>query len=306
VDSSAPLSGLTLRYPFWVEGRPRTEGNADDAVFNSVSPDFFRTLRLPLREGRLPDARDDERGRLVCVINETLARRLFPGESAVGKRIQTLPWLARGYREVVGVVGDVRQENLSDPPPPQIYVPLRQSPWFFATMVIRTDGPAVSAASIQAALRRADPTASMSIVPLEESIARTAAVPRLRTALFGLFGLVALALSAVGIHASMAFTVNQRVREFGVRLALGATPARVLGEVLARAGRIALVGVAAGTVGAVALGRLLQGLLHGVEATDPLVLGGLALFLPAVALLAAALPAARAARLDPVRALQAD
>ncbi len=306
VDSSAPLSGLSLRYPFWVEGRPRAEGNADDAVFNSVSPDFFRTLRVPLRAGRLLDARDDERARLVCVINESLARRLFPGESPLGKRIQTLPWMNRGYREVVGVVGDVRQENLADPPPPQIYVPLRQSPWFFATLVVRAPGPSVSAAALQGALRRADPTAATTVVPLAESIARTAAVPRLRSALFGLFGLVALGLSAFGIYASLAFTVNQRVREFGVRLALGASPGRVLAEVLARAGRLVLAGVAIGVAGAVACGRLLHGLLPGVAGADPLVLAGLAVLLPLVALAAAAQPAIRASRLNPVQALQAE
>jgi len=306
VDSSAPLSGITLRYPFWVEGRPRVDGNADDAVFNSISPDFLRTLRLPLRAGRALDERDDERALKVCLINETLAKRLFPGESALGKRIQTLPWLAPEYREVVGVVADVRQENLSDPPPAQIYVPLRQSPWFFATMVIRTSGPAASVASIQAALRRADPTASMTIRPLEESIARTATVPRLRTALFGLFAAAALGLSAFGIYASMAFTVNQRRREIGVRMALGASPARVLGEVLLRSARITALGVAVGLAGSLALAQVLRGVLHGVDPLDPLVLATLAVFLPAVALLASAHPAWQAARLHPVRALQAD
>lgn len=306
VDSSAPLCGISLRYPFWVQGRPRADGNADDAVFNSVTSDFFRTLRQPVLEGRTFDDRDNETALKVCVINQTLAKRLFPGESALGKRIQTLPWLARDYREVVGIVGDVKQDNLSDPPPAQIYVPLRQSPWFFTTMLIRTHGPAASAASIQAALRRADPTASMTIRSLEDNIAATATVPRLRTALFGLFALIALGLSAFGIYASMAFTVNQRVREIGVRMALGASPARVLGEVLVSAGRLALAGVAVGLLGSLALAQLLRGLLYGVEPTDPLVLAGIALFIPLVALAASAHPALRAARLNPVRALQQD
>ncbi len=306
VDSSAPLCGISLRYPFWVQGRPRTDGNADDAIFNSVSADFFATLRVPLRAGRLLDARDTETGPKVCVIHPTLAQRLFPGESALGKRIQTLPWLEREYREVVGIVGDVRQENLSDPPPAQIYVPLRQSPWFFATMVIRTSGPAVSVGSIQAALRRADPTASMTIRSLEENIALTTTVARLRTTLFGMFGAIALGLSAFGLYASMAFTVNQRRREFGVRMALGASPARILAEVLGRAGRLALLGVAVGLVGAVALAQTLRGLLYGVEPADPLVLAALAVFLPAVALLACAHPALRASRLSPVTALQSE
>jgi len=304
VNSSTPLTGITLRYPFWVEGRPRTEGNTDDAVFNSVTPDYLRTLRIPLRQGRGLDERDQADSVKVCLINQTLAQRLFPGENPLGKRIQTLPWLAREYREVVGVVADVKQDNLADPAPAQIYVPLAQSPWFFATMVIRTQGASVSTAAIQAALRRADPTASMTIRTLEDSIALTSTVPRLRAFLFGLFALGALGLSAFGIYASMAFTVNQRVREIGVRLALGATPLRVLREVLVRAGRLALAGVAVGLGGALALGQLLRGVLHGVEPHDPWVLAGLAVFIPLVALVASAQPAVTAARLNPIRALQ--
>ena len=306
VNCSTPLTGITLSYPFWVEGRPRAEGSADDAVFNSVSADYFRALRIPLVDGRTLDERDNETAVKVCVINQTLAKRLFPGENPLGKRIQTLPWLAREYREIVGVVADVKQDSLSDAPPAQLYVPLRQSPWFFTTMVIRTHGAAASVAAIQNALRRADPTASMSIQSLDESIAMINTVPRLRTLLFGMFAAIALGLSSFGIYASMAFTVNQRVREIGVRMALGASPLRVLQEVLARAGRLALTGVVVGLLGALALGQLLRGLLHGVEPHDPWILAGLAVFVPFVALAATAQPALRAARLNPVRALQAE
>lgn len=306
VNSSTPLTGITLRYPFWVEGRPRAEGNTDDAVFKSVSADYFGTMRIPLVEGRALNERDNETAVKVCVINQTLAKRLFPGESALGQRLQTVPWLAREYREIVGVVADVKQDNLSDASPPQLYVPLRQSPWFFTTMVIRTHGGSASVASIQAALRRADPTASMTIQSLDDSIALTNTVPRLRTALFGMFAVIALGLSAFGIYASMAFTVNQRVREIGVRMALGASPLRVLQEVLARAGRLALAGVGVGLAGALALAQLLRGLLHGVEPHDPWILTCLIVFIPFVALLASAHPALRAARMNPVRALQAD
>lgn len=306
VDSSAPLSGITLRFPFWVQGRPRAEGNADEAVFNSITPDFFRVLRQPLLQGRLFEERDNELGAKVCIINEALAKRIFPGINPLGQRIQMLPWLARDYREVIGVVGDVRQENLSDPPPAQIYVPLSQSPWFFTTMLVRATGGTAQTRAVQTALRRADPTASMTIRSLEENIALTTTVARLRTALFGMFALIALGLSAFGIYASMAFTVNQRRREIGVRMALGASPTRVLGEVLARAGRLAAAGIAAGITGALALSQLLRGLLHGVEPTDPWILAGLVVFIPLVTLAASAHPAIVAARMNPVRALQAE
>lgn len=303
-DSSAPLCGITLRYPFWVQGRPRTEGGADDAVFNAVSPDLLATLKLPLLRGRFVAASDERKGLKVCVINQALANRAFPGEDPIGKRIQTVTFLVREYREVVGVVGDVRQENLSDPPPPQIYVPQAQSPWFFATLLVRIKGGAAQLPALQAALRRADPSLALNLRPLEDNIARTATQPRLRAALFGLFALLALGLSAFGIYASMVFTVGQRTREIGVRLALGATPGGILGWVLGRAARLCALGVVLGLVGALALGRLLRGLLHGVEPADPLVLAVLALFLPLVALAASALPAFTAARLNPTQALQ--
>jgi predicted permease len=304
IDSSAPLCGITLRYPFWVQGRPRTEGNSDEAVFNSVTPNLLATLRLPLRRGRFIEPRDDGKAARVCVINESLAKRIFPGTDPIGQRIQTVPWLARDYREVVGVVADTRQANLADAPPPQIYVPSAQSPWFFTTILVRTSGGSVGAATIQAALRRADPGLTMSVRSLEENIALTTTQPRLRAWLFGLFGAGALALSAFGIYASMAFAVSQRTREIGVRLALGASPRQILGMVLGRAARVTALGVAIGLAGALALAQVLRGFLHGIDPADPAVLAALAIFLPGVALLASAQPALAAARLNPTRALQ--
>jgi putative ABC transport system permease protein len=303
VDCSAPLGGVSLRFPFWVQGRPRTEGNSDEAVFNSVSAGLAATLKLPLVRGRFIAAGDDARAPKVCVINETLARRAFGGEDPLGKRIQTVPWLTREYREIVGVVADTRQDNLADPPPPQIYVPSAQSPWFFTTILVRTNGT-VGSGAIEAALRRADHGLTMSVRSLEENIARTTTQPRLRAWLFALFAAGALALSAFGIYASMAFTVGQRTREIGVRMALGASPREILGWVLGRAARISAWGVGLGLAGALGTAQLLRGLLPGIDAADPLVLGGLALFLPLVALAASAQPALAAARLNPTRALQ--
>lgn len=303
-DSSAPLSGITLRYPFWVHGRPRQEGNADEAVFHAVTPDLLRTLKLPLVRGRFILESDELKSAKVCVINRTLAERLFPGEDPIGKRIQTLPWLVREYREVVGVVGDARQENLSDPPPPQIFVPQAQSPWFFSTLLIRCERGASRLTEVQAALRRADPALALEITTLEDQIARTAVQPRLQAWLFGVFGVLALGLSAFGIYASIAFTVRQRTREIGVRLALGATPGKILMWIVGRAAAICALGVLAGVGGAIALGQLLRGLLHGVDPADPVILAGLTLFLPLVAILSSAPPAFAAARLNPSQALQ--
>jgi predicted permease len=303
LNCSPPLTGITLRFPFSVQGQPRADGTADDAVFNSIDADYFKTLRVPLRSGRTFEPRDDERAAAVCMINATLAQRLFPGEDAVGKRIQVVPWLNRNYREVVGVVGDTKQNSLADPPVAQIYVPSRQAPWFFTTLLVRTDGR-VAVATLQAAARRADPTLSMNVSTLDAAVARTATQPRLRATLFGIFGATALLLSAFGIYASMAFAVSQRVREIGVRMALGATPADVLGSVLGHAGRLTAFGVIAGLIGAVSFSGLLRSMLYGVSPLDPVVLGSLAVFVPLVALLATLAPALRAARLNPVQALQ--
>jgi predicted permease len=305
LNSSAPLTGITLRYPFWVEGRPVEEGNADEAVFNSISPDYFATLRIPVLRGRGFTDADDLKAaasRPVCVINQTMAKRLFGETDPIGKRLRTMPWMVRGWREVVGVVGDVKQDSQADEATPQLYVPSRQSPWFFTIVLVRTTG--TSAATIQNAMRRADPTLTMSISTMEANLTRSATQPRLRAALFGLFAAVALGLSAFGIYASIAFSVGQRTREIGVRMALGAAPADILRWVLGRAARLAGLGVTAGLAGALGVAQLLRGVLYGVAPTDPLVLGALLLFLPTVVLAAAYLPARRAARLSPTRALQ--
>ncbi|HYP16942.1 MAG TPA: ABC transporter permease [Opitutus sp.] len=305
LNSSAPLSGITLRYPFWVEGRPAAEGNTDEAVFNSVEPDYFKTLRIPLRRGRVFEAGDDAAAaasRPVCIINQTLATRLFGEADPIGRRIRTLPWMVRGYREIVGVVGDVKQDSLADDPTPQLYVPQSQSPWFFTTVLVRTQG--TSLAAVQAAVRRVDPSLTMEVTTMDDAIARSSAQPRLRAFLFSFFGAAALGLSAIGTYASVSFVVGQSTREVGVRIALGATPRAILGLVLGRALRFALLGLAGGVAGALALARFLAGLLFGVKPADPAVFASLALFLTAVVLAATFWPAWRASRTSPLHALQ--
>lgn len=309
LNCSTPLTGITLSYPFWIQGRPVEEGNVDEAVFNSVSADYFKTMRVPVLRGRGFEERDDLKAddngeRPVCIINQTLAKRLFGDTDPIGQCIRILTFIVPDWREIVGVVSDVKQNTQSDEPTPQLYLPSRQTPWFFSTIVVRTKGSMVAA--VQQAMRRADPTLTMSVRTMEENIALSATQPRLRTTLFGLFAAVALGLSTFGIYASMSFTVGQRTREIGMRMALGASPGEILRWVLARAAVLAGIGVAAGLVGAIGLTELLRGALYGVTPADPLVLGSLALLLSVVVIAAAFFPALRAARLSPTRALQAD
>lgn len=303
VNASAPLCGIALQYPFWIEGRPRSEVGADDAVYAPVSEQFFSILKIPLQQGRLFNAHDLETSAPVAIINETLARRIFPGESPLGRRVLLLPWLSNEYREIVGVVADTRQTSLASPPPAQIYVPQRQMPWFFSTLLVRLERPDATHA-VQAALHRADPSLPFAPQTLESNVALTATQPRLYAVLFGVFAVIALALSAFGIYASMSFTTSRRTRELGIRMALGSTPAQIVQLVLAAAGRLAAWGLAAGVVIALGVSRFLQGLLYGVQPADPWIYAGLIGLLPLVALAAALPTALRAARLPPTRALQ--
>lgn len=303
LNASTPLSGISLRYPFTVRGRPAADSNADEAVFNPVTADYLTVLRQPLLRGRFIQASDDRAAVKVCVINQTLAQRVFPDIDPIGQRLRTLPWLLDEDREIVGLVGDVRQDTLAEPPPPQLYVPQAQSPWFFSSLLIRTRG-AVRVSEIQAALREADPAVALTFRTLEDNVARTTTQPALRAVLLGLFAIVALGLSAFGLYASLAFTVNQRTQEIGVRLALGAAPLGILNWILRLALRWCALGLAAGVPVALALGLLLRSVLPGVPAFDPWVLAGLCVVLPATALLACLSPALRASRLNPTLALQ--
>jgi putative ABC transport system permease protein len=212
--------------------------------------------------------------------------------------------MVRGYREIVGVVGDVKQDSQADEPTAQLYVPQLQSPWFFTTVLVRSRG--VSAAVLQTAIRRVDPMLAITVHTMDEAMARSATQPRLRAMLFGLFAAVALGLSAFGIYASISFTVGQRTREIGVRMALGAAPLVIIRWILGRAVALVGGGLIGGVAGALVVTRWLRGTLYGVSPADPSVLGGLALFLSAVVVATAFFPARHAARMDPSRALQSE
>ncbi|HKQ76172.1 MAG TPA: ABC transporter permease [Blastocatellia bacterium] len=288
-----------------IEGRPLP---ADaDALYETISPNYFRALRARMVAGREFDDRDDSRSPAVAIINETLARRYFAGEDPIGKRLSIVYLSQRVALEIVGVANDMKQGELGAPVIPQIYAPYLQRPWFSSAIVIRAAHNDLSAVKndAQRAIWAIDrDQASTQIQTAEEALNGSLAEPRLYTVLLGAFASLALILAAVGIYGVMSYTVTERTREIGVRMALGAQAGNVLKLVIGHGMALALIGVALGSGAAFALTRLMSGLLFGVSPTDPLTFVVIALLLSAVALLACYIPARRAAKVDPMVALR--
>ncbi len=303
INASAPLNGITLTFPSWKEGVSVDQTNAVDAVYAPVSEDFFETLRIPVHAGRTFTEFDKQENAAVAIINEAYARQAFPGENPIGKRVFLMPWMGQVYREIVGIVGDTKQTLLSEPPPPQIYVPDEQMPWFFSTLLIRLDR--VNAANdVVAALRAHDSSLPVSPVALEENIAAGSTQSRLYAYLFAGFAALALGLSALGLHASLRFSLEQRTHEIGVRMALGATPHSIRNLMLGRAGRLTGIGLGIGTVLALPITFLLRSRLYGIGSSDPLTYITLIILIATVTALTALPLARRATRIDPASILQ--
>jgi predicted permease len=307
IDASAPLTGITLPFPVWIFGRERRDGDAATAVYNPVSERFFSLLQIPLLRGRLFSEQDGGDGAPVAVVNQAFARRYFLGEDPVGRRILLLPWISNQYREIVGVVGDVRQDSLAETPPAEVYVPQKQMPWIFTTLLVRLrPGMPAPLPLIRDTLQQIEPTLPVELTTMAARRRHLTVQPMFYAVLLGGFAAVALVLAGLGVYSSMAYVVVQRTREIGIRLALGATPAGVVRHFLQRFGGPVVSGVAGGLLGAWLLAGALQGLLYGVAPRDPVTLLLLALVLPMVALTACAVPAWRAARRPPMVGLQSE
>lgn len=306
---SLPPNLLEVTDSFTVEGSvPATGIAAPQADLVFVSADYFRTLGVPLLRGRyfLPTDRADAQP--VCIINQTLARRYWPDEDPVGKRIKTgglerpkNPWL-----EVVGVVGDMKFTSLETPADSTLYQPYQQAAWSAMYLVVRaTQDPLNLVASVRAAVWSLDKDLPVARVrTMDQLISESVAQPRFRTWLIGLFGCAALLLAAVGVYGVVSYSVTERTREIGVRLALGASAGDVLRLIIGQGLRLAGLGVAVGIVGAFWLTRLLANLLFAVKPHDPLTFTGAAALLSVVVLAACYLPARRATRVDPQVALR--
>jgi putative ABC transport system permease protein len=305
--STLPLAGNDMGIGFRVEGRPVRDEDHTNAAYHAVSPDYFATMGIPLRRGRVFSDRDDEHAAPMLVISETMARAYWPGADPLGKRV-TIGYNGTGPREVIGIVGDVKESDLSEAARPEMYAAFPQTPWPFFSVVVRTErDPAPLSSALRAAVVGLDPEQPPGDVQTLTAYVRDAAAqPRFTAALSGAFAAIATLLAALGVYAVLAYSVAQRRREIGIRMALGARPADIRSVIVGQAVAIAGGGVAAGLIAALALTRLLGSLLFGVGAADPLTFALVCLLLMSVVALAAYLPARRATRVDPIVALRAD
>ncbi len=271
-----------------------------------VGPGYFATLGLPVLEGREITEADGLDADRVAVVNQTMARSAWPGGSAVGRTVRVTD---NGLTlRVVGVVADAKPLTPGEAPHPEIYWSNRQLGRPATFFLVRTAGdPGALAQPIKDALLELDPDLSLgSARPLVDTEARELVRPRFEALVILVFALAALALSTVGVYAVVSYSVERRVREMGIRMALGAASGDVVALVVRASLGVALIGIGAGLVGAIAAGRVARGLVHGVSPTDPLSLGGAALLLVLAATLAAWLPARRVTRADPVRAIRSE
>jgi len=287
-----------------VEGHPKPPSEAPEIEFRRASNDYFRAMGIPLLEGRTFSDRDTADRPSVSLVNQTAARRLWGGETPVGKRLRLTQ--SQQWTTVVGVVGDIRHFGLDHEVRPEMYISFLQGPPSTPLLALRTTGdPAALASAVRNELRGLEPELVIwNIAPLEELLAGSMASRRHTLGLIGLFALVALALAAVGIYGVLAYGVTQRMREMAVRMALGARPADVLRLVIGEGMRMVVAGAVLGLIGSVLLARFLTGLLYGVSPLDLSSYAASVVLLVLVALLACYVPARRATRVDPVTALR--
>lgn len=306
--SNLPATGNgNTRSPAAVEGRPLPPvSDRTITVRSTISPGFFETLGIPIKQGRDFTWRDRTGAPDVVIINETMARKLFPGENPIGRRLIT--GIASIPREIVGVSADVRAENLSLPPAAEMYYPSAQLDGAFLSVVVRSARPAASLRpELIAAIHSLDPGLPIDQVQsYNEVLAQASADRRLSMYLLGGFAGLALLLAGMGIYSVIAYGVAQRTNEFGIRFALGAAARDVIGLVMKEGLRLALVGLAVGIALSIAATRLMQQLLFEVSPRDPFLYSGVAVFICVVAALACFVPALRATRIDPMQALRTE
>ena len=298
-----PLTGSWSRTRITVPGKPPMDGDDDSIDRNTVRPNFFQTMRIPLRRGRLLEDGDGDGSPLVVVLNEAAAAKHFPGQDPIGQRVT----ISSRERIVVGVVGDIRHLGLESPARQAAFLPYAQETVFNMNLVMRTRvDPMQLVPQVKAAIWSVNPEQRLTqeVVTLEGYMDRLIAQRRFNMALLVLFGALGLIITAAGIYGVMAYVVERRTSEIGVRMALGATPAGVLSMVLRNAAALMAIGTVVGAIAAWQLGATVRTFLFEVEPNDPRIFVLALVILTSAGLLASAVPARRAARVDPVVALR--
>jgi len=300
-----PLGGPGSATSFKLMDRPEPPaGESPTGEVRIVQGDLFRTMGIPLRRGRVFEARDRADSPKVVVINETLANLFWPGQDPLGKRL-AMSWGEDIQAEIIGVVGDVRLNSLNTAPRSTLYWAQPQLRNEFMTFMVRTrSAPLELAGALRAQVHALDPQQPVANVQtMEEVLSRSLNQPRFTVTLLGVFAAVALLLALVGIYGVISYLVSQRRHEIGVRMALGARASDILRMILTQGAWLAGVGIALGLAGAFATARYLESLLFNLPATDPLTFAGISVLLATVALVASFVPARRATRVDPMVAL---
>jgi putative ABC transport system permease protein len=310
VVSSLPLSGANSGSVVIAEGRSLSVGEQAPTIgWQSASAGYFKTMSIPILRGRNFTAEDAVRAQRVAMINESLARRVFPNEDPIGKRISFgAPRTQANWREIIGVVGDVRHHTLEIEPDPRAYDLFEQSNSGSMFIVVRTAGdPSRLANAARQQARELEPEAPVYLLAtMDELVARSMAARRFSMLLVGGFALIALVLAAVGIYGVLRIAVSERRREIGIRIALGARRFDILRLVVGQALALTLAGILIGLAGSLLLTRFMNNLLYGVSPTDPRIMLLAAMALTLVALLASYIPARRATKVDPIVALRQD
>jgi predicted permease len=313
--SHLPLTGSDWAILLSIDGQPAAPGADPNVADNRlITPGYFATMGIPVK-GRDITPADRVDAPPVILINEAMAQRFWPGQSALGQRVKWGPENSpRPWATVVGIAGNINHAALDAAPIPEVYMPLDQVPDEVAanfrsvTLVVRTNGdPERMTAAVRSAIRSVARNAPISLIATMDQVRATSVSPRRFTLLLlGSFAVLALVLSAVGIYGVVMYGVTQRTRDIGVRVALGARPAQVVGAILGQGLRLAVFGLGIGVVGAVALTRVLRAQLFDVSPTDPATFAAIVVLLAAVAALASWLPARRATRVDPIEALRTE
>jgi predicted permease len=304
IAGGLPLGGVMITGSITVRGQNIDRNAGGEISVRKVTAQYHNALRIPLRRGRLLLATDRKGAANVAILNESAARKYFPGHDPVGRTVT----IEDEDRSVVGVVGDVHQTSLETEPRAEAYIPLEQSLATGGELVIRTSGPPYDVLpAVRAATYAVLPDVPLrNVMTMEELVGKRVAQRRVNMLLLGLFGLLGLVISAVGIYGVMAYAVSQRTREIGVRMALGATRSRVIGMVLGNACALVGAGLLIGGVGAWYLSATARAFLFNMQPTDPRAFAAALLLLALAALIASAIPARRAASVDPMIALRSE